>query len=202
MSSPNNFIDSFIKITLLIVTVLLLTGGSIKAMNNSVQLKSYTIEVNGVDLYYRTAGEGPVILLLHGYTLIGELWEPFVEELAAEHTLIISDLPGHGNSASFDEAPTFKKYAEFIINFLKKLDVKKVDAIGHSAGTIALLYMAKQNSAIINSMMLVGFAYKFSVESMEFTKDDTFENLSEEMKSFYRSIHPQAINKQKNYTSN
>lgn len=159
-------------------------------MENPAQLKSHTIKVDGVDLYYRAVGEGPVILLLHGYTLIGELWEPFVEELAAEHTLIIPDLPGHGNSSSFNEAPTFQKYAEVMSRFLEKLGVKKFDAIGHSAGAITLLYMAKQNSEMINSMILVGCGYKFSEDGLKFAKHDTFENLSEELKAFYRELHP------------
>jgi hypothetical protein len=79
-----NFIDSFIKIILFFLTVTLFAGGSVKAIDNQTQLKSHTIEVNEVDLYYRTVGEAPLLLLLKEYTLNGEQWELFVEELTDE----------------------------------------------------------------------------------------------------------------------
>src|SRR3712207_7208305 len=48
---------------------------------------------------YRTAGSGPVVLLVHGITGTSRTWDPVIPMLASEHTVIAPDLLGHGESA-------------------------------------------------------------------------------------------------------
>ena len=49
-------------------------------------------------LHLEVRGDGPPLVLLHGFTQTGRLWGPFGDGLAATHTLIAIDLPGHGDS--------------------------------------------------------------------------------------------------------
>jgi 2-succinyl-6-hydroxy-2,4-cyclohexadiene-1-carboxylate synthase len=53
-----------------------------------------------VPLHVEVRGSGPPIVLLHGFTQTARLWGHFADLLAASHTLVAVDLPGHGDSGS------------------------------------------------------------------------------------------------------
>jgi pimeloyl-ACP methyl ester carboxylesterase len=53
---------------------------------------------DGVKLYYETHGEGPVILLTHGYSATSQMWRGQIEALSAKHKLVTWDMRGHGQS--------------------------------------------------------------------------------------------------------
>jgi pimeloyl-ACP methyl ester carboxylesterase len=53
---------------------------------------------DGVELYYEVHGEGPVILLSHGYSATSQMWRGQVEALSKTHKLVTWDMRGHGQS--------------------------------------------------------------------------------------------------------
>jgi pimeloyl-ACP methyl ester carboxylesterase len=53
---------------------------------------------DGVEIYYEVHGEGPVILLSHGYGSTSQMWLGQVEPLSRDHKLVIWDMRGHGQS--------------------------------------------------------------------------------------------------------
>ena len=54
--------------------------------------------VHGRPVVYAEAGDGPVLLLVHGMAGSFENWRAVMAPLAREHTVIAPDLPGHGGS--------------------------------------------------------------------------------------------------------
>ena len=56
--------------------------------------------LHGQRVTYRTAGRGPVLLLLHGITNTSQTWERVAPLLSPRFTLIAPDLLGHGESAT------------------------------------------------------------------------------------------------------
>ena len=54
-------------------------------------------------LHIDTTGEGPPLVLLHGWAMHSELWGPLVPRLARRYRVHAVDLPGHGFSAAPDE---------------------------------------------------------------------------------------------------
>jgi pimeloyl-ACP methyl ester carboxylesterase len=52
----------------------------------------------GVKIYYETHGEGPVILLSHGYSATSQMWRGQIKALSARHKLVTWDMRGHGQS--------------------------------------------------------------------------------------------------------
>jgi len=56
-------------------------------------------KVDNVQLHYLTAGHGPAVLLLHGYTQTSRMWRPIMPLLAEKFTVIAPDLPGIGDSS-------------------------------------------------------------------------------------------------------
>lgn len=89
-----------------------------------------TVEVNGLDIFYREAGakDAPTILLLHGYPTSSHMFRNLIEDLSDEYHLLAPDYPGFGKSeqppmAQFDY--TFDNMAKIIEGFLEQLEVKK-----------------------------------------------------------------------------
>jgi pimeloyl-ACP methyl ester carboxylesterase len=58
-----------------------------------------SVNVDGVTLHYKIGGQGPVVVLLHGYAQTSHMWRPLMPVLATSHTVIAPDLRGAGGSA-------------------------------------------------------------------------------------------------------
>jgi pimeloyl-ACP methyl ester carboxylesterase len=56
------------------------------------------IDRDGTSIYYETHGDGPAILLSHGFSATSQMWEPQIAALSRDHTLITWDFRGHGRS--------------------------------------------------------------------------------------------------------
>ena len=52
------------------------------------------LDRQGVQIYYEVHGQGPALLLTHGYSATSQMWTGQIEVLAKEHTLIIWDMRG------------------------------------------------------------------------------------------------------------
>src|SRR4029077_4807682 len=84
---------------------------------------SRTAEVEGVKLHYLTAGRGPAVVLLHGYTQTSRMWKAIIPLLAEKFTVIAPDLPGIGDSAIPADGLDMKTAAVRIHALAKSLGV-------------------------------------------------------------------------------
>jgi pimeloyl-ACP methyl ester carboxylesterase len=150
---------------------------------------NHFIEIEGVNLHYRTGGSGQVLLLLHGFTLSSDQWEPFVEIFAENHTVIAMDMPGHGRSDVLGEKFRFERWSELMIKMLDRMQIKKIYAAGHSAGAITLMHMAVQNPDLIEAMVLVSGGHLYKEEAREDLRYDSFDKASEALQQYYMDIH-------------
>ena len=57
-------------------------------------IASRTVAADGVQLHYLTAGQGPAVILLHGYAETSRMWKPIIPVLAQRFTVVAPDLPG------------------------------------------------------------------------------------------------------------
>lgn len=85
-----------------------------------------TIEIEGLDIFYREAGQAdaPTVLLLHGFPSSSRMWEPLLPLLADRYHLIAPDYPGFGHSSApstSDFTYTFDRLAEIVDAFVTKL---------------------------------------------------------------------------------
>src|SRR5215471_3656425 len=92
-----------LKIAMTIGFLGVLLAGSIPAAGQAApspsHIESRTAEVEGIKLHYLTAGKGPTVILLHGYTQTSRMWRPIIPLLAEKFTVIAPDLPGIGDSS-------------------------------------------------------------------------------------------------------
>lgn len=90
--------------------------------------------VNGIKINYEQKGEGDIIVLLHGWGSNIKLFANLIELLSKKYTVIAMDMPGFGESEEPPSAWCVDDYADFVIDFLKDHDTKKVMLLGHSFG--------------------------------------------------------------------
>lgn len=97
------------------------------------------LAVPGANLVYQVAGEGPAVVLVHGFALDMRMWDPQVTELAQRYRVIRFDCRGFGASGPFDTATGYT-HAEDIIALLDHLGIQEAFVVGLSfGGRVALL---------------------------------------------------------------
>ena len=112
-------------------------------------------EVEGVKLRYLAAGQGPVVILLHGYTQTSLMWRPVIPRLAENFRVIAPDLPGIGDSAIPTGGLDLKTAAIRIHTLAKSLDVEKARLVGHDIGLMVAYAYAAQFPAETEKLVLM-----------------------------------------------
>ncbi|HEY2461754.1 MAG TPA: alpha/beta hydrolase [Candidatus Acidoferrum sp.] len=107
-------------------------------------IASRTATVQGVKLHYLTAGHGPAVLLLHGYTQTSRMWRPLIPRLAEKFTVIAPDLPGIGDSEIPKDGLDMKSAAIRIHELVKSLRIEKARVVGHDIGLMVAYAYAAQ----------------------------------------------------------
>jgi pimeloyl-ACP methyl ester carboxylesterase len=106
-------------------------------------IESRSAEIDGIKLHYLTAGRGPTVILLHGYTQTSRMWRPLIPKLAEKFTVIAPDLPGIGDSDVPKDGLDMKTAAIRIHALAKSLGVTKSRVVGHDIGLmVAYAYAA------------------------------------------------------------
>jgi pimeloyl-ACP methyl ester carboxylesterase len=89
-----------------------------------------------VRLYYEDHGQGPPLLLTHGYGASTGMWQPQIEALQESYRLIPWDMRGHGDSDSPDEQALYSQdhTVEDMRALLDHLNIEQAVLLGHSLG--------------------------------------------------------------------
>ncbi len=98
--------------------------------------KIETIPTNGTSLYARVGGNGPAVVLLHGYGETGAMWAPLAAVLVKDHTVIVPDLRGMGLSSQSPSGYDKKTQGQDIAGLLDALKIGKVDLVTHDIGNM------------------------------------------------------------------
>lgn len=123
-------------------------------------------EVNDVTMFYTDEGEGPPVLLVHGWSCDGSDWAWQAPALkAAGYRCIIPDLRGHGRSSVPPGGFMPKQYAADLAALLGKLNAGPAIAIGHSMGGAAVVALAVEHPKLVRAVVPVDSAYGFGEET-------------------------------------
>ncbi|HEX3807348.1 MAG TPA: alpha/beta fold hydrolase [Gaiellaceae bacterium] len=105
-------------------------------------------EVRGARLRVFEGGEGPPLLLLHGFGGAAWNWTE-VAPLLAGRRLLIPDLPGHGASGPL-AAPSLAGFADAVAGLLDE----PAGVVGHSLGGVVALRLAERHPALVRGLVL------------------------------------------------
>ena len=84
------------------------------------------LDRDGVQLYYEVHGEGPPLLLSHGYSATSQMWRGQIDALSRHHRLIVWDMRGHGQSDYPVDDSAYSE-AETVADMAALLDVAGAD---------------------------------------------------------------------------
>jgi pimeloyl-ACP methyl ester carboxylesterase len=102
------------------------------------------VQTNGTSLFVRVGGQGPAVVLLHGFADTGDMWAPLAAVLVKDHTVIVPDLRGMGLSAHPESGYTKKNQAVDIAGVMDVLKVKRADLVTHDIGNMVGYALAAQ----------------------------------------------------------
>jgi pimeloyl-ACP methyl ester carboxylesterase len=121
-------------------------------------IASRVAEAGGVKLHYLTAGHGPAVILLHGYTQTSRMWRPITPLLAGKFTVIAPDLPGIGDSEIPADGLDMKTAAIRVHALAKSLGIDKARVVGHDIGLmVAYAYAAQFPSEVEKLVVMDAF---------------------------------------------
>jgi pimeloyl-ACP methyl ester carboxylesterase len=114
------------------------------------------VRIHGHEVSYRAAGEGPVLLLVHGMAGSCRTWRHVMAELAEDHTVIAPDLLGHGQSDKPRGDYSLGAHACGVRDLLTVLGHERATLVGHSLGGGIAMQFAYQFPTRCERLVLVG----------------------------------------------
>jgi pimeloyl-ACP methyl ester carboxylesterase len=102
------------------------------------------MQVTGGTQYVRIGGQGPAVLLLHGFGDTGDMWEPLATVLVKDHTAIVPDLRGMGLSSHPEAGYEKVAQARDIAGILDQLKIEKFALVTHDIGNMVGYALAAQ----------------------------------------------------------
>jgi pimeloyl-ACP methyl ester carboxylesterase len=111
--------------------------------------------LHGHEVGYLIAGEGPLVVLVHGITSTADAWRDLIPLLAERHTVVAPDLFGHGRSAKPRGDYSLGAHASGIRDLLGVLGFERGTAVGHSLGGGVALQFAYQFPEFTERLALV-----------------------------------------------
>jgi 2-succinyl-6-hydroxy-2,4-cyclohexadiene-1-carboxylate synthase len=114
------------------------------------------ISLNYITYHVEIEGEGPPLLLLHGFTGSLKTWKPFLPVLTKTHKVIAVDIIGHGSSHSPNDSTryTMENVSADLLLLLNKLNIEKVRILGYSMGGRLALFFACTYPEHIDKLIL------------------------------------------------
>ncbi len=116
------------------------------------------VDVGGVMLNVDAAGQGPPVVLLHGFTGSARGWGPVVAALAPEFTTLAIDIIGHGQS---DSPATIDHYrmeqvVEDLVRVVRAAGYDRATWLGYSMGGRTALQVAVHRPEVVSALVLEG----------------------------------------------
>ncbi len=114
------------------------------------------VRLHGHEVSYRTEGEGPVVVLVHGMAGSSATWERVIPALAERFTVVALDLPGHGASAKPDGDYSLGAFASIVRDLMVASGYERATVVGQSLGGGVAMQFAYQFPSRCERLVLVG----------------------------------------------
>lgn len=115
-----------------------------------------TVDVDGAKIFYRVAGKGDPVVLLHGGPANQNYWAGQFDLLAKDHTVIAIDTRGHGRSTLGTSGLGYDRMADDVIAVLDAAKIAKADIVGWSDGGITGLDLAMRHPDRVGKVLAFG----------------------------------------------
>ncbi|MWG35985.1 alpha/beta fold hydrolase [Halomarina oriensis] len=113
-----------------------------------------TVHANGIDLQYYRTGEGPPLVLAHGFYDNGRCWEPLVTDLADDYDVVAYDARGHGRSDAPETGYGIDDRVADLVGLVDALGLDDPILLGHSMGGATVGWAAAEHPDLPQAVVL------------------------------------------------
>lgn len=117
------------------------------------------IDVGDTKIFTRRSGEGPAVLLLHGFPQTGHCWRDVALQLQKRFDVIVPDVPGFGRSDRPPEADA-GPVAALLDDYLDRLGVEKATIVGHDWGGAFAFRMALDHQQRVERLVITNSPFR------------------------------------------
>ena len=159
-----------------------------------IQVKK--VHVGDIDIAYKTFGRGDPILLISGSGNVMDVWPThFLKELASNHTVIIFDNRGVGNTTVGTRPFSIAQFANDTVGLLNALDIQRTDVLGFSMASFIAQQLTLVHPERVNRLVLYGAScggHESIPQTQEVTKiiSDHVNNRSQDAEAFLSVTFP------------
>jgi pimeloyl-ACP methyl ester carboxylesterase len=129
------------------------------------------VEAGGHRVAYREKGEGPSLVLLHGWPLDSREWRRQIDELSDEFRVVAWDAPGAGGSSDPPDTSRLPDWADWLAEFIEVLELGPAHVAGLSWGGGLALELYRRHPTAVRTLILVsayaGWAGSLPAEVVE-----------------------------------
>ena len=114
------------------------------------------VMVDGVNIAYKVQGQGPPVVLIHSHFYTMRLWQPWVDELAGDFTVIRYDLTSHGLTGPDPSGDYSRARGSQLLNgLLDHLGIERASIAGSSTGGALAWYYAAHFPQRVDKLILI-----------------------------------------------
>ena len=118
------------------------------------RVESRRVEVEGHTIAFRQAGQGPALVLLHGFLSDSRCWRPQLAGLSDQFRVVAWDAPGAGASSDPHDAFATASYAHCLSRFLDRIGIAAAHVVGLSWGGILAQEFYRLHATRVHSLVL------------------------------------------------
>jgi 3-oxoadipate enol-lactonase len=134
---------------------------------------SNVARVRGIELAYTDLGQGPVVLMLHGFPFDRSMWRGQVEKLSPRFRVIAPDFRGHGETSVTREPSAMEELAEDLAALLDELNVPRAVVCGLSMGGYVALAFYRAHPSRVRALVLADTRPNADTEDARRTREET-----------------------------
>jgi pimeloyl-ACP methyl ester carboxylesterase len=113
-----------------------------------------SVEVGGLHVVYERVGEGPALVLLHGFTQDARIWRPQLESLADAFSVMALDFPGAGRSDDPPETFGMDDCADLLAHVMGAIGVEEAIIVGLSWGGMVAQEFYRRHPGRVAALVL------------------------------------------------
>ena len=113
------------------------------------------VRANGLEIAYQRVGDGPPLVFVHGAAEDGRIWQPQLDALADEFTVVAWDEPGAGRSSDVAADFGLMDYANCLAALIGELALGPAHVAGLSWGGAVVLELYRHHPELVATLILV-----------------------------------------------
>lgn len=135
-------------------------------------IRTSTVKAGDIDISYKIFGTGSPILLINGFGGSTNYWPPaFLKQLSTNHTVIVFDNRGMGNTTTGIKKFSIKQFTEDTVEFLDVLKIKRTDVLGSSMGGKIAQELILQHPDKVGKLVLISTNCGYDKSAPRYDKD-------------------------------